>query len=37
MVTAGNYIIDQIFLINLDEVLLGTNIMDRLTLAWGHR
>lgn len=29
MVTAGSYIIDQIFLINLDKVFVGTKIMDR--------
>lgn len=31
MVTAESYIIDQIFLINLDKVLVGTEIMDRLS------
>lgn len=31
MVTAGSYIIDQIFLINLDKVFVGTKIMDRLS------
>ena len=31
MVTAWSYIIDQIFLINLDKVLVGTVIIDRLS------